>query len=59
MLQHVQPMIFFLTFMPLTRAILEGENPWTMAKIANTMNAVAFIVKGELDFCRIQEKNKK
>ena len=43
--------------MPLTRAILEGENPWTMAKIANTMNAVAFIANGVLDFCQIQKKS--
>ena len=44
--------------MPLTRAILEGENPWTIAKIANTMNAVAFIAKGVLDFYRIEKKTR-
>jgi hypothetical protein len=32
------------TFMALARVILMGENPWTMAMIANTTKTVTFII---------------
>ena len=42
--------------MPLTRAILEGENPWTIARIANTMKAMHFMLKVSWISVKIQEK---